>query len=120
MLLSYISGLIDGSIANTKQAPSAYVGITNIFLLSLFIMASAPSSGGHVNPTISLATMTAGLTSFSRGTPPVDALSAVLVARQRLIYLLIRRSVHNRSDYRKCSRRGAFARIAGQGSNDRV
>jgi glycerol uptake facilitator-like aquaporin len=51
---------------NTAQA-AAYVGITNIFVLSLFIYALAPASGGHVNQLITFATMTAGLTTFSRG-----------------------------------------------------
>lgn len=46
---------------------AAYVGITNIFLLSLLIYALAPASGGHVNSLITFTTVTAGLTSFSRG-----------------------------------------------------
>lgn len=67
MSLCYLSALIDTTIANlqTSQLP-AYVGITNIFLLSLFIYASAPASGGHVNPTITFATMTTGLIEFPR------------------------------------------------------
>ncbi|KAL5321990.1 hypothetical protein ACEPPN_009956 [Leptodophora sp. 'Broadleaf-Isolate-01'] len=66
--LCYLSGMIDIVIGNfhTTQ-PAAYVGVTNIFLISLFIFAMAPSSGGHVNPVITFATMTAGLTGFSRG-----------------------------------------------------
>ncbi|KAK0109206.1 hypothetical protein ONS96_003029 [Cadophora gregata f. sp. sojae] len=66
--LCYLSGMIDTVIGNfhTSQ-PAAYVGVTNIFLISLFIYAMAPSSGGHVNPIITFATMTAGLTGFSRG-----------------------------------------------------
>lgn len=67
MSLCYISALIDTTLTNlqTSQLP-AYVGITNIFLLSLFIYASAPASGGHVNPTITFATMTTGLIEFPR------------------------------------------------------
>lgn len=67
-LLCYLSGLIDISIANfgTSQA-AAYVGISNVFLLTLFIMAAGPGSGGHVNPTITFATMVTGHTGFSRG-----------------------------------------------------
>lgn len=67
MSLCYLSALIDITLANlqTSQLP-AYVGITNIFLLSLFIYASAPASGGHINPTITFATMTTGLIEFPR------------------------------------------------------
>ncbi|KAL2071729.1 hypothetical protein VTL71DRAFT_12964 [Oculimacula yallundae] len=66
--LCYLSGMIDTVIFNfhTTQ-PAAYVGVTNIFLISLFIFAMAPSTGGHVNPVITFATMMAGLTGFSRG-----------------------------------------------------
>jgi len=48
-LLVYISGLIDTTIGNfgTLQG-AAYVGVSNIFLLTLFIMAAGPGSGGHV------------------------------------------------------------------------
>ncbi|MCJ1455670.1 hypothetical protein MMC28_006026 [Mycoblastus sanguinarius] len=50
-LLCYLSGLIDTTIANfgTAQA-AAYAGVTNIFLLTLFIMAIAPGSGGRLEP----------------------------------------------------------------------
>lgn len=67
MSLCYLSALIGLTLVNmhTSQLP-AYVGITNIFLLSLFIYASAPASGGHVNPTITFATMTTGLIEFPR------------------------------------------------------
>lgn len=67
MSLCYLSGLIDITLANFQatQVP-AYVGITNIFLLSLFIYACSPSSGGHINPTITFATMTTGLIEFPR------------------------------------------------------
>ena len=47
-LLCYLSGMIDTTITNfgTPQAP-AYAGVVNIFLLTLFIMAFAPGSGGQ-------------------------------------------------------------------------
>ena len=54
-----------GSFQTTQAA--AYAGVTNIFLLSLFIYAMAPSSGGHINPVITFATVMTGLTGFSRG-----------------------------------------------------
>lgn len=60
--------MISGTIKafNTTQV-AAYVGVSNIFLLTLFIYAFAPSSGGHMNPVITFATMVTGLTGFSRG-----------------------------------------------------
>ena len=66
--LIYISAMIHTTIGsfNTTQA-AAYVGVTNIFLIALFIYALAPASGGHVNPLITFTTMTTGLTAFSRG-----------------------------------------------------
>ena len=67
MSLCYLSALIDITLVNlqTSQFP-AYVGISNIFLLSLFIYACSPSSGGHINPTITFATLTTGLIEFPR------------------------------------------------------
>ncbi|EEA23258.1 hypothetical protein TMatcc_002116 [Talaromyces marneffei ATCC 18224] len=41
-------------------------GITNWFFLTLFIYCFAPVSGGHINPTITLATFFARLISFPR------------------------------------------------------
>jgi glycerol uptake facilitator-like aquaporin len=66
--MTYLSAMIHttiGSFDTLQVAP--YVGITNIFLISLFIWAMGPSTGGHVNPTITFATMLTGLTGFSRG-----------------------------------------------------
>ena len=66
--LCYVSAMIDTTIGSFKTAQAAaYVGVTNIFLIGLFICALAPSSGGHVNPLITFTTMTTGLTGFSRG-----------------------------------------------------
>ena len=48
-LLCYLSGLIDTTIGNFGTSHgAAYAGFTNIFLLTLFIMAAGPGSGGHV------------------------------------------------------------------------
>ncbi|KAJ9134660.1 Aquaporin-like protein [Pleurostoma richardsiae] len=44
-----------------------YVGIWNTVLLSVFIYAAAPASGGHLNPTITWATMLTGLCPAPRG-----------------------------------------------------
>jgi glycerol uptake facilitator-like aquaporin len=68
MCLCYLSGLLFitiGSYGITQVG--VYVGITNIFLLSLFIYAVSPGSGGHINPFITFTTMLAGLTGFARG-----------------------------------------------------
>ena len=48
-LLCYLSGMIDTTVTNfgTPQGP-AYAGVTNIFLLTLFIIAFAPGSGGQL------------------------------------------------------------------------
>ena len=48
-LLCYLSGMIDTTITNfgTPQGP-AYAGVINIFLLTLFIIAIAPGSGGQL------------------------------------------------------------------------
>lgn len=67
-LLCYLSGLIDTSITNFDTTHgAAYVGLSNVFLLTLLIMAAGPGSGGHVNPTITFATMITGLTGLARG-----------------------------------------------------
>jgi glycerol uptake facilitator-like aquaporin len=67
-MLCYLSAMIHTTIGSfdTPQA-AAYVGVTNIILLSLFIYALAPASGGHMNPIITFTTMLGGLTGFSRG-----------------------------------------------------
>ena len=64
-----LSGLIDTTIGNSKTpgAIPAYVGISNVVLLSIIILAAAPGSGGHINPLITFATMITGLTSCPRG-----------------------------------------------------
>ncbi|KAL9080320.1 MAG: hypothetical protein Q9157_000907 [Trypethelium eluteriae] len=66
--LCYTSGLIDVTLANLQNpdAIPAYVGISNIVLLALFIYATAPGSGGHINPAISFSTFLTGLTTLSR------------------------------------------------------
>lgn len=64
----YLSAMIHttiGSFDTLQVAP--YVGITNTFLISLFILAMAPATGGHINPLITFSTVVTGLTGFSRG-----------------------------------------------------
>ena len=45
----------------------AYVGISNIALLSIFIYATAPASGGHLSPTITFAAILSGICPLARG-----------------------------------------------------
>ncbi|KAF8848050.1 aquaporin-like protein [Acephala macrosclerotiorum] len=66
--MCYLSGMIHTTIGSfDTKAGAAYAGVTNLILISLFIFAMAPSSGGHVNPLITFTTVTTGLTGFSRG-----------------------------------------------------
>lgn len=66
--ICYLSGMLHTTIS-TFPAPAIApsVGISNIFVISLFIYGLAPSSGGHVNPLITFATVVTSLTGFSRG-----------------------------------------------------
>jgi glycerol uptake facilitator-like aquaporin len=60
--------MIHTTIGNFKTTQAAgYVGISNIILLSLWIYALAPASGGHINPIITYTTLLTGLTGFARG-----------------------------------------------------
>ncbi|CAI7843229.1 unnamed protein product [Closterium sp. NIES-54] len=47
-------------------SPPLAIGLVNGLLLTLHILATAPASGGHINPSITIATFFAGLTSFPR------------------------------------------------------
>ena len=68
MSLCYLSALIDITLANFKTSEvAAFAGVSNIFLLSLFIFSIAPASGGHINPLITFTTVTTGLTGLPRG-----------------------------------------------------
>ena len=66
--LAFISGQIAATLMGygTRQL-GAYIGISNIFLLSTFIYATAPASGGHMNPMITFSAMLAGICPVSRG-----------------------------------------------------
>jgi len=64
----YTSAMIHTTIGSFQALnAAAYVGVVNIFLLSIFIYSLAPASGGHLNPFITFCTVTTGLTGFSRG-----------------------------------------------------
>jgi hypothetical protein len=67
-MLTFTSGQIDATIMSygTNQI-GAYVGISNIVLLSLFIYATAAPTGGHINPMITWTTIWCGLCPLARG-----------------------------------------------------
>ena len=67
MIFCYLAGLIDTTLAgfHTLHLP-AYAGVSNFLLLSLLIYATAPASGGHINPLITFSTLNTGLTEFPR------------------------------------------------------
>lgn len=61
--LLYISGQYSITIMDlgAQLAVPAFVGVFNTVLLAIFIYATAPSSGGHMNPMITFATFLCGL-----------------------------------------------------------
>lgn len=59
------SGLTTMSSAS-PMAISLYAALLNTVSLSLFIFAAAPASGGHLNPSITMATFFAGLSTLPR------------------------------------------------------
>lgn len=63
---------IEGGFLPVSKA----VGLVHVAILSLFILATAPSSGGHLNPSITMATVLTGLTSLPRGILYILAQSA--------------------------------------------
>lgn len=72
-LLVYTSGLASIGLSRIIQAtslgpvaPAAFGGVINLLLLSLFIFAAGPVSGGHLNPLITMSTFTARLSIFPR------------------------------------------------------
>ena len=50
----------------SPMAISLYAGLLNATGLALFIFAAAPASGGHLNPSITMATFFAGLSTLPR------------------------------------------------------
>jgi hypothetical protein len=69
----YLSGLVAAGLWPLVNAtklgpvvPAAFGGIVNLLMISLFIFAGGPVSGGHFNPLITMATFTARLSSFPR------------------------------------------------------
>ncbi|PSN67864.1 aquaporin-like protein, partial [Corynespora cassiicola Philippines] len=69
----YLSGLIAVGLGPAGTAtslgpitPAIFGAITNFLLISLFIFAGGPVSGGHFNPLITISTFTARLSIFPR------------------------------------------------------
>jgi len=69
----YLSGLaaigLADSATNTSLgsvAPAAFGAIVNVFLITLFVYAGGPVSGGHFNPLITMSTFFARLAIFPR------------------------------------------------------
>ncbi|RFU81159.1 hypothetical protein TARUN_1068 [Trichoderma arundinaceum] len=66
--LVFLSGQITATLESygTPQV-GGYIGISNIILISTFIYATAPASGGHLNPMITFSAVLTGLCSVPRG-----------------------------------------------------
>jgi glycerol uptake facilitator-like aquaporin len=74
----FVSGQITATIINYRTPQiGGYIGISNIFLLSTFIYATAPGSGGHLNPMISFSAILAGICPVARGTPTEISLAGI-------------------------------------------
>lgn len=66
--LVYTSGVITVTLLSYKTIQlGAYIGISNIVLLSVFINATVATMGGHLNPTITLSAVLAGICPAARG-----------------------------------------------------
>lgn len=73
--LVFTSGQIGATLMNYEiEQLGAYIGISNVILLSTFIYATAPASGGHLNPLITFSAMLAGICPFARGKKDVESL----------------------------------------------
>ncbi|WOO81147.1 putative aquaporin TIP4-1 [Vanrija pseudolonga] len=68
LMLVFVAGQIAGTLsAYQTKFIGVYIGVSNIFLISLFIFATAPASGGHINPVITFSTILCGICPVSRG-----------------------------------------------------
>lgn len=66
--LVYVSGNISTTLMSYQTAQvGAYIGISTILLISVFIYATAALTGGHLNPMVSFAAIFAGICPVSRG-----------------------------------------------------
>ncbi|KAM0254629.1 hypothetical protein ACHAQJ_006597 [Trichoderma viride] len=72
MIATCCEVFVSGQIAATIQGYGtpqlgAYIGISNLILISTLIYAIAPASGGHINPLITFSAVLTGLCSVPRG-----------------------------------------------------
>ena len=68
-LLMFVFGAAASGLTTVSQSPFAvtlYAALINTIGLTLFIFAAAPASGGHLNPSITMATFFAGLSTLPR------------------------------------------------------
>jgi glycerol uptake facilitator-like aquaporin len=54
------------AVTNSQMAVTVYAAFLNLVGLTLFIFSAAPASGGHLNPSITMATFFAGLCTLPR------------------------------------------------------
>ncbi|KAK5658434.1 hypothetical protein OQA88_1823 [Cercophora sp. LCS_1] len=82
-----VSGQIGATLLGYRTPQlGAYIGISNIFLLSIFIYATMPASGGHLNPFITLSAMLVGICPVSRATLYILAQTIGAAAAGGLLY----------------------------------
>lgn len=68
MMLVYLSSQWGATLFGYGQKQvGGYVGFFNAAMLAVFISATAPASGGHINPLITFSTMICGLCPVPRG-----------------------------------------------------
>lgn len=68
-LLVFASGAGASGLTTLGASPMAttlYAALLNFVSLSLFVFAAAPASGGHLNPSVTMATFFAGLSTLPR------------------------------------------------------
>lgn len=66
--LVYVSGQIAATLMGYKTAQvGAYIGLSNVVLISIFIYATSPASGGHLNPMITFSAVVSGVCPLARG-----------------------------------------------------
>lgn len=68
-LLTFLLGAGSAGLSSLDASPIAltlYASLMNFVGLSLFIYAAGPVSGGHLNPSITMATFFAGLSTLPR------------------------------------------------------
>jgi len=69
-MLVFLAGLVGTSLGpyitpNSLQARLA-LGLSNWIVITLFVYAAAPASGGHLSPFITMSTFTSGLSTLPR------------------------------------------------------